>query len=719
MSSLIQIKNTAISGSIPSNLSPGELAINVTDGRLFYGSGSANFVKEFTGSASGGSGGTINTGSLLTTASFNAWTGSSTSQFAGTASFALTSSRAISASYALNGGVTQLLAGPNVTLSPTNGLGQVTVSATLSGSTIFNTATGSYGSFYDTTTQTNPVANIPRSMSLNTTDITNGVSVSGSTNPFNTYIKTVNAGVYNIQFSAQVEKTDSGTDEIVIWLRKNGTDLTDTATTITLSGNNAKQVAAWNWFVTSAANDYYQIIWVSADTGMRLLAETISATHPGIPSVIVTANRVDQFLSNTGSFSGSFTGQFTGSFSGSGANLNSIPTTAIVGNFTQIATGSVTASVTPTQFTVVSGSMTELVVTGTGVTLGGAITDTHRVTGSLNIIGSTNITGPLTSSLDATINSIRVGRGGGNNVANVVIGNAAMPTANASTTNTVAIGQNALTTMGTAAAYNNNTAVGGSSLGSCNQGTNNTGIGSSALFRLQFSSDNVAIGVNAGSSTNAAGLNQGPASSIYIGNNTTSLANNNSNQIVIGHATQGLGTNTVVLGNNSIVTTALKGNVGIGTTTLTSRLQVRGSGATSATTAFLVQNSTPSTLFSILDNGNVGIGTAAPSASLHISGSSSNILLEIDSPATNNILFVSGSGRVGIGTSNPSTTLDISGSARITNGLTVTGSLIINPTGSFVLPLSQSATPQTGSAYWSGSLMFIYNGTRYMSASFF
>jgi hypothetical protein len=39
--------------------------------------------------------------------------------------------------------------------------------------------------------------------------------------------------------------------------------------------------------------------------------------------------------------------------------------------------------------------------------------------------------------------------------------------------------------------------------------------------------------------------------------------------------------------------------------------------------------------------------------------------------------------------------------------------------GSFILPLSQSATPQTGSAYWSGSLLFIYNGTRYMSASFF
>jgi hypothetical protein len=302
----------------------------------------------------------------------------------GTASWA---TNAITATTALNGGVTQLLAGPNVTLSPTNGLGQVTISST-SGGGGFNTATGSYGSFYSTSSQTNPVANIPRSMSLNETDITNGVSVSGSTSPFNTYIKTENAGVYNIQFSAQLDKTDGGSDEIVIWLRKNGINLTDTSTTITLSSSTRKQVAAWNWFVNSAANDYYQIIWQSADTNVRLLAEPADG-YPGIPSVIVTVNRVDQFLSNTGSFSGSF----TGAFSGSGANLNSIPASAITGlNLSQIATGSVTASVSPTQFTISSASIAEFTVTGTGVTLGSVITDTHTVTGSLNVTGSITAT---------------------------------------------------------------------------------------------------------------------------------------------------------------------------------------------------------------------------------------------------------------------------------------------------------------------------------------
>jgi hypothetical protein len=54
----------------------------------------------------------------------------------------------------------------------------------------------------------------------------------------------------------------------------------------------------------------------------------------------------------------------------------------------------------------------------------------------------------------------------------------------------------------------------------------------------------------------------------------------------------------------------------------------------------------------------------------------------------------------------------------ITGSLQITGSLIMSPSSSFVLPLSRSLSPQVGSAYWSGSLLFVYNGTRYMSASF-
>lgn len=311
--------------------------------------GSSTPTFPYTGSA-------IISGSLTITGSLNA--PSITGSLFGTAS------------YALNGGVTQLLAGTNISLSPTNGLGQVTIISTGGGSS-FNTATGSYGSFYSTITQTN-VAGTARSMSLNITDITNGVSISGSTDPFNTYIKTENAGVYDLQFSAQVDKTDSGTDEIWIWLRKNGTDLSDTATSVQLTGNGAHYVAAWNFFVNSSANDYYQLMWYSPDVNVRLHAEPAFGVVPGIPSLIVTANRVDQFLSNTGSFIGSFTGNLIGTAS---YVTGSIFTSA---NPALSASYALTASYVPGITSIDTGSF---ITTGSN-------TSQQAITGSLSVTGS-------------------------------------------------------------------------------------------------------------------------------------------------------------------------------------------------------------------------------------------------------------------------------------------------------------------------------------------
>jgi len=221
------------------------------------------------------------------------------------------------ASYASNGGVTGITAGNGISINQSTG--NVTITSIAAS---YNTATGSYGSFYDTTTQTNPVINVPRSMSFNTTDISNGVSISGSTNPYNTYIKVTNAGVYDIQFSAQFDRTTTGTDIVYIWLRKNGVDIPQTNTSIVLTGGAAANptVAAWNWFVNANAGDYYQLMWSAPDTHIQILATT-PPYGPAIPSVIVTANRVDTFLSNTGSFSGSFTGTLIGTASWSTQSL--------------------------------------------------------------------------------------------------------------------------------------------------------------------------------------------------------------------------------------------------------------------------------------------------------------------------------------------------------------------------------------------------------------
>jgi hypothetical protein len=145
---------------------------------------------------------------------------------------------------------------------------------------------GSYGSFFDTTTQTNLGGASGNAFKFNTTDFYSGVSIASSSR-----ITFANAGKYNITFSAQMEKTDSGTDTIEIWLKKNGTNQSNTNTKFYLVGNSAKAVAAWNFFVDAAAGDYYQIFWYSADSAVRVFAE-IAGTRPAIPSIIMTVNQV-------------------------------------------------------------------------------------------------------------------------------------------------------------------------------------------------------------------------------------------------------------------------------------------------------------------------------------------------------------------------------------------------------------------------------------------
>jgi len=161
------------------------------------------------------------------------------------------------------------------------------------GSTLTGTTGGSafYGQFWSTVSQPNDTGNaVP--MTYDTSDAFNrGVSVAvGNTS----HIVIANPGVYNIQFSAQFSKTDSGQDTVSVWLAKDGVNVPDSCTDLDLNGNNAKIVAAWNWLVNpTVANTYYQIYWSSPDSAMELLAigARTTPTRPAVPSVILTVTQ--------------------------------------------------------------------------------------------------------------------------------------------------------------------------------------------------------------------------------------------------------------------------------------------------------------------------------------------------------------------------------------------------------------------------------------------
>lgn len=159
------------------------------------------------------------------------------------------------------------------------------------GSTLYTPI--AYGSFYDTTTQT-AVSGAIATMKYNTTVLSQGVSIvnDGLGNP--TEVTFTDAGVYNIQFSAQLQRTSGGSDaSISIWLRLNGSDVTDSNTHLTLKANTNYVVAAWNFFQQVSAGDNVQLMW-SHNDAIQLLYEVAgtSPVHPATPSIILTVNRI-------------------------------------------------------------------------------------------------------------------------------------------------------------------------------------------------------------------------------------------------------------------------------------------------------------------------------------------------------------------------------------------------------------------------------------------
>jgi hypothetical protein len=141
-----------------------------------------------------------------------------------------------------------------------------------------------YGTFYDTTTQTAAATNTAYGMTFNTTDLSYGVQVGSPTS--RVYVRS--AGVFNIQFSAQLDSTSVGNHLIYIWLRVNGTDVPSSASKVRLQGLTAETIAAWNFVYNFKSDDYFELMWSVSNTAVRILAEPASGVVPAIPSIILT-----------------------------------------------------------------------------------------------------------------------------------------------------------------------------------------------------------------------------------------------------------------------------------------------------------------------------------------------------------------------------------------------------------------------------------------------
>jgi hypothetical protein len=154
--------------------------------------------------------------------------------------------------------------------------------------------TAPYGAFQDSTDQTAASTTVVYPMTFDTTDFSNGVYLSNSSR-----MNVRNAGIYNVQFSVQLENQDSAQHDVDIWFRKNGTNITASNSKFTVPARKSASIfghviAAINYFVELAANDYIEIVWrtESIDVSLEQTPAESSPTRPATPSVIATVQYV-------------------------------------------------------------------------------------------------------------------------------------------------------------------------------------------------------------------------------------------------------------------------------------------------------------------------------------------------------------------------------------------------------------------------------------------
>ena len=153
-----------------------------------------------------------------------------------------------------------------------------------------------YGAFQDSTDQTAANTTTAYAITFDTTDYTNGVTLSNSSR-----LNVSQAGIYNIQFSVQLVNTTNASVDIDIWFRKNGTNIDKSNSRFGLAprkslGDPFHLIGAINFFVSLDTNDYVELMWRTSDVGAYIehYAASSTPTRPSIPSVITTVT----FVSN-------------------------------------------------------------------------------------------------------------------------------------------------------------------------------------------------------------------------------------------------------------------------------------------------------------------------------------------------------------------------------------------------------------------------------------
>ena len=219
----------------------------------------------------------------------------------------ITTSGTISTSMATNKLVGRYSATNGVMEEITIGSGLTLTGAGLLNNTATPTPLGYYGAWQDNITQTAALSNVGYPLIYRTVDLENQVRVVTNGSQL-TRITFDNTGIYNLQFSVQIQNTDNAQHDVTIWIRKNGVDVVGSAGFISVparksagAGNEGHGVYGWNYLLSVVAGEYYEIVWSTSNAAnVTIQYYAAGSPPPSTASVIATVTQQSGIMAGTG-----------------------------------------------------------------------------------------------------------------------------------------------------------------------------------------------------------------------------------------------------------------------------------------------------------------------------------------------------------------------------------------------------------------------------------
>lgn len=146
-----------------------------------------------------------------------------------------------------------------------------------------------FGSFSYNQTQVVTAANTPTVIPYDTVEAARGVRYQNSSQ-----IVAPIKGVYEFNWSIQLDKSGGGTSACDIWLRKNGVDIPRSGGQVVVEAQQGETLPFVNYFLELEPNDYVEVVFASADNTMAATYFPAwtdppnNYTRPAIPAIITT-----------------------------------------------------------------------------------------------------------------------------------------------------------------------------------------------------------------------------------------------------------------------------------------------------------------------------------------------------------------------------------------------------------------------------------------------